>query len=308
MLSKHCFARNARVILLLVVLSLASYVKADSAPVITDSYAAVNGVKLHYLIAGKGDPVILLHGYAQNSHMWRPLMKELAKTHVVVAPDLRGFGDSAQPGSGYDKKTMAQDVHALAGKLGIHRAGVAGHDIGLMVAYAYAAQYPSEVQRLALMDAFIPGVGDTTNLFLLKDLWHFHFYGPTPLALVKGRERTYFEHFWNDFAADGTKSVSEADRRFYTQKYAQPGAMKAGMEVFRNFEQDAKDNAAFATTKLTMPVLVLGGERSGGEFLIRQGKMVATDVTGVIVTGSGHWLIDEAPGQVIPALVEVFGR
>jgi pimeloyl-ACP methyl ester carboxylesterase len=203
---------------------------------------------------------------------------------------------------------MAQDVHALARSLGIQRAGVAGHDIGLMVAYAYAAQYPSEVTRLALMDAFIPGVGDTTNLFLLKDLWHFHFYGPTPLALVNGRERTYFEHFWNDFAADPRKSVSEADRRFYTQKYAQPGAMKAGMEVFRNFDQDARDNAAFSATKLTMPVLVLGGEKSGGEFLITQGKMVATDVEGVIITGSGHWLIDEAPDQVIPKLVEFFGR
>jgi pimeloyl-ACP methyl ester carboxylesterase len=288
--------------------SLATTAQAESAPAIAERYATANGVRLHYLVAGKGSPVILLHGYAQNSHMWRPLMKELAKTHLVVAPDLRGFGDSAKPESGYDKKTMAQDVHALAQSLGITKAGVAGHDIGLMVAYAYAAQYPSEVDRLALMDAFIPGVGDTTGLFLLKDLWHFHFYGKTPLALVKGRERIYFEHFWNDFAADGTKSVSEADRRFYTQKYAQPGAMKAGMEVFRNFDQDARDNALFATNKLGMPVLVLGGEKSGGEFLISQGKLVATNVEGVLVPGSGHWLIDEAPGQVIPKLVEFFGR
>jgi len=285
-----------------------STVAASPAPAIADRYATVNGVKLHYLVAGEGTPVILLHGYAQNSRMWRPLMKELAKTHLVVAPDLRGFGDSAKPHAGYDKKTMAQDVHALAQTLGIAKAGVAGHDIGLMVAYAYAAQYPSEVDRLALMDAFIPGIGDTTNLFLLKDLWHFHFYGPTPLALVKGRERIYFEHFWNDFAADGTKSVSETDRRFYAGKYGQPGAMKAGMEVFRNFDQDAKDNAVFAANKLPMPVLVLGGEKSGGDFLIAQAKMVADNVDGVLITGSGHWLIDEAPGQVIPRLVEFFAR
>ena len=154
----------------------------------------------------------------------------------MIAPDLRGFGDSAKAESGYDKKSMAQDIHALANQLGIRKAGVAGHDIGLMVAYAYAAQYPAEVDRIALLDAFIPGVGDTTNLFLLKDLWHFHFYGQTPLALVEGRERVYFEHFWNDFAADATKSVSEADRQFYTKKYTLPGAMKAGMEVFRNFD------------------------------------------------------------------------
>lgn len=271
-------------------------------------FADVNGLRMHYLVAGQGSPVILLHGYAQNSHMWRPAMAQLGKTHLVIAPDLRGFGDTTKAGSGYDKKTMAQDVHALAQKLGIGKAGVAGHDIGLMVAYAYAAQYPQDVERLALLDAFIPGVGDTTNLFLLKDLWHFHFYGPTPLALVSGRERIYFEHFWNDFAADGRKSLSEADRQFYTKKYAMPGAMKAGMEVFRNFDQDARDNAVFAKTKLAMPMLVLGGEKSGGDFLISQGKLVADNVDGVIVKGSGHWLVDEAPGQTIPALVAFFNQ
>ncbi|MFO1303610.1 MAG: alpha/beta hydrolase [Burkholderiales bacterium] len=274
---------------------------------IESRFAEANGLRMHYLAAGtQGTPVILLHGYAQNSHMWRPLMAELGKTHRVIAPDLRGFGDTAKPASGYDKKTMAQDVRALAQALGIGKAGIVGHDIGLMVAYAYAAQYAADVDRIALLDAFIPGVGDTTNLFLLKDLWHFHFYGPTPLALVKGRERIYFEHFWNDFAANPAKSVSEADRRFYAQKYAQPGAMKAGMEVFRAFDQDARDNAEFAKTKLAMPMLVLGGEKSGGDFLIAQGRLVASDVDGVIVTGSGHWLIDEAPGQVIPKLVAFF--
>jgi pimeloyl-ACP methyl ester carboxylesterase len=275
---------------------------------IESRFADVNGIRMHYLVAGKGDPVILMHGYAQNSHMWRPAMRELAKTHLVVAPDLRGFGDTTKAESGYDKKSMAVDAHELAKKLGVAKAGIAGHDIGLMVAYAYAAQFPDDVTRIALLDAFIPGVGDTTNLFLLKDLWHFHFYGPTPLALVSGRERTYFEHFWNDFASDGKKSVSEADRQFYAKKYAQPGAMKAGMEVFRNFDHDAKDNAVFAKTKLKMPMLVLGGEKSGGDFLIAQGKMVADNVEGVIVTGSGHWLVDEAPGQVIPRLVEFFSR
>ena len=274
---------------------------------IESRFAEVNGLSMHYLIAGSGgSAVILLHGYAQNSHMWRPLMKELGRTHLVIAPDLRGFGDTTKAESGYEKKTMAQDIHALANALGIEKAGVAGHDIGLMVAYAYAAQYPATVERIALLDAFIPGVGDTTNLFLLKDLWHFHFYGPTPLLLVKGRERIYFEHFWNDFAADGAKSVSEADRRFYARKYAQPGAMKAGMEVFRAFDQDAMDNAEFAKTRLPMPMLVLGGEKSGGDFLVSQGRMVANDVEGVIVTGSGHWLIDEAPAQVIPKLVAFF--
>src|SRR5260221_5069759 len=273
---------------------------------IESRFPDVNAIRMHYLVAGKGDPVILMHGYAQTSHMWRPTMRELAKTRLVVAPDLRGFGDTTKAESGYEKKPMAGGAHERAKKLGIGKAGIAGHDIGLMVAYAYAAQYPDEVTRIALLDAFIPGVGDTTNLFLLKDLWHFHFYGPTPLALVKGRERIYFEHFWTDFAADGKKSVSEADRQFYAKKYALPGAMKSGMEAFRNFEQDAKDKAVFSKVKLAMPMIVLGGEKSGGEFLISQGKMVATNVEGVLVKGSGDWLVDDAPGQVIPVLVRFF--
>jgi pimeloyl-ACP methyl ester carboxylesterase len=268
--------------------------------------AELPGVRFQYLIAGKGDPVFLLHGYAQTSHMWRPLISELAKTHRVIAPDLRGFGSSSKPESGYDKKTMAQDIHALAASLGHSRIAIAGHDIGLMVAYAHAAQFPREVTRIALMDAFLPGIGDWKTVWLLRDLWHFHFYGKTPLALVDGRERIYFEHFWNDFAADPNHSVSEADRQLYAASYAQPGAMRAGFEVFRAFEQDAVDFAAFSKTKLKMPMLVLTGEKASGEFLIRQARLVADKVEGVVVNGSGHWLIDEAPDQVIPRLVTFF--
>jgi pimeloyl-ACP methyl ester carboxylesterase len=292
----------------LLMLAAIAPLAAQGRPAIDSRFAEVNGVRLHYLVAGKGDPVILLHGYAQNSHMWRPLIAQLAKTNTVIAPDLRGFGQSGKPPQGYDKKTMAQDIHALAASLGYKRVRVAGHDIGLMVAYAYAAQFPSEVDRIVLMDAFLPGVGDWTKVWLLRDLWHFHFYGETPLKLVAGRERIYFEHFWNDFAADPKKSVSEADRRFYAKAYARPGAMRAGFEVFRAFEQDSKDFARFAETKLTMPMLVLSGEKAGGQFLIDQGRLVNTNVEGVIITGSGHWLIDEAPDQVIPKLVNFLAR
>ena len=252
--------------------------------------------------------MILLHGYAENSHMWRPLMTELAKTHTVIAPDLRGFGQSSKPDGGYDKKTMAQDVHALAIALGHRRIQIVGHDIGLMVAYAYAAQYPTEVERIALMDAFLPGVGEWQSVWLLRDLWHFHFYGETPLKLVAGRERIYFEHFWNDFAADPKHSISEVDRKLYTAAYAQPGAMRAGFEVFHNFPNDAMDFAEFAKTRLTMPMLVLTGEKASGDFLIQQGRLVDDNVEGVIVKGSGHWLMEEAPDQVIPKLVSFLNR
>lgn len=281
---------------------------ASTLSAIDSRFAEVNGTRLHYLVAGQGDPVLLLHGYAQTSHMWRPLIPQLARTHTVIAPDLRGFGDSAKPQSGYDKKTLAQDVHALARLLGHGRVGVVGHDIGLMVAYAYAAQFPAEVERIALMDAFLPGVGDWQTVWLLRDLWHFHFYGTTPLALVDGRERIYLEHFWNDFAADPARSVAEADRQLYAAAYAQPGAMRAGFEVFRAFEQDAKDFAGFAGRKLAMPMLVLTGEKASGEFLIAQGRLVADQVEGVVIKGAGHWLIDEAPDQVMPRLLGFFSR
>jgi pimeloyl-ACP methyl ester carboxylesterase len=275
---------------------------------ITSRFANVNGVRLHYLNAGAGDPVILLHGYAETSHMWLPLIAKLATTRTVIAPDLRGAGQSAKPEGGYTKAGMAADIHALSRNLGYERVQIVGHDIGLMVAYAYAAQYPTEVQRIALMDAFLPGVGDWRSVWLMRDLWHFHFYGKTPLALVHGRERIYFEHFWNDFAADAKHSVPERDRRFYAKEYARPGGMRAGFEYFRAFEQDAKDFAGFAQKALAMPVLVLSGEKAGGEFLIQQGKLVATNVEGVVVRGSGHWLMEEAPELVIPKLVEFLNR
>ena len=264
--------------------------------------AEVNGVRIHYSIGGKGSPVVLLHGYAQTSHMWNPIMPLLAQSHTVIVPDLRGAGGSSKPESGYDKKNMAVDIHALVSSLGFKRANIVGHDIGLMVAYAYAAQFPQETERLVLMDAFLPGIGDWKNVWLMRDLWHFHFHGEVPLALVKGRERTYFEHFWNDFAADPKHSVSEADRRIYAKAYAQPGGMRAGFEYFKSFERDAKDFAELGATPLSMPVLVLGGEKSGGEFLIAQTKLVASNVQGKIISGSGHWLMDEAPQAAIPTL------
>ncbi|MGE0747690.1 MAG: alpha/beta fold hydrolase [Rhodospirillales bacterium] len=281
---------------------------AAQQPAIDSRYAEVGGIRLHYLAAGQGEPVILLHGYAETSHMWRPLIAELAPTRTVIAPDLRGAGDSAKPERGYDKKTLAQDIHALAVALGHRRVTVVGHDIGLMVAYAYAAQYPAEVDRVVLMDAFLPGVGDWQTVWLLRDLWHFHFYGEVPLQLVAGRERIYFEHFWNDFAADRTRSIPEADRRFYAAAYAQPGGMRAGFEYFRAFEQDAADFAQFAKTRLTMPMLVLTGEKASGEFLIKQARMTADNVEGVVVAGAGHWLMEEAPAQVIPKLVAFIKR
>jgi pimeloyl-ACP methyl ester carboxylesterase len=279
---------------------------ATSVAGFSDKFADVNGVRIHYAIGGKGPAVVLLHGFGQTGLMWRPIMPVLAQKHTVIVPDLRGAGDSGKPEGGYDKKNMAVDIHELTRRLGFDHVGIAGHDIGLMVAYAYAAQFPEDTDRLVLMDAFLPGIGDWKNVWLMRDLWHFHFYGEVPQALVAGRERTYLEHFWNDFAADRHHSVSEADRQLYAAAFGQPGGVHAGMEYFRNFERDAQDFAALGRTPLKMPVLVLTGEKASGPFLIEQGRLVASDVKGVIVPGSGHWLIDEAPAKVIPELASFF--
>jgi len=272
--------------------------------VFNERTATVGDVSLHYRIGGTGSPVVLIHGYAETSHMWGPVMPGLAKTHTVIVPDLRGAGSSDKPATGYDKKTMAQDIHGLVKSLGFDKVTIVGHDIGLMVAYAYAAQYPDKTDHVVLMDAFLPGIGNWKDMWLMRDLWHFHFYGDVPLALVAGRERIYFEHFWNDFAANPKHSVPEADRQIYAAAYAQPGGMRAGFEYFRNFEQDAADFQQFAQNKLTMPVRVISGEKSGGLFLIDQVRLVANDVQGQVIEGSGHWLLEETPEKVIPVLNE----
>jgi pimeloyl-ACP methyl ester carboxylesterase len=185
----------------------AAYAQAGDA--IASHVAKVNGVEIHYLQAGSGKetPVIFLHGYAETSHMWLPLIPKIDRNRIVIAADLRGAGSSSKAADGYDKKTLAQDIHALVESLGLKKIKIVGHDIGLMVAYAYAAQYPDQVESIVLMDAFLPGIGDTSDIFLLRDKWHFNFYGETPLKLVAGRERIYFEHFWNDFAADPQHSI-----------------------------------------------------------------------------------------------------
>jgi pimeloyl-ACP methyl ester carboxylesterase len=264
--------------------------------------ADVDGVTIHYMTGGHGTPLVLLHGYAETSRMWRPIMPLLAERFTLIVPDLPGIGDSSIPATGIDMKTSAIRVHAVVRSLSSGKAMVVGHDIGLMVAYAYATQFPDEVQKLVLMDAFLPGVGDWEAVFNNPALWHFRFYGPTPEALVNGRERTYFEHFWNDFAADKTHSIPESERQAYTAAYSRPGRMAAGFAYFSSFVDTAKDFAALSKTRLTIPVLTVGGEKSLGEFQGAQLKLVASDVTVVVLKDTGHWVLEERPQETTAAL------
>lgn len=266
--------------------------------------ADVQGIKLHYLKSGHGAPLLLVHGYAETSLMWRPLMPSLAERFTVIAPDLPGIGDSAIPADGLDMKAAAVRIHALMSSLGFQKAEVVGHDIGLMVAYAYAAMYPAETTKLVVMDAFLPGVAGWEAIYNNPRIWHFRFNGPTPEALVRGRERIYFDYFWNDFAADKTRSIPEADRKAYAAAYARPGRMKAGWAYFVSFNQAAKDFAELARTRLTMPVLAIGGEKSLGEVLGAQMKSVARDVTVIVLKNTGHWILEENTRETTDALTK----
>jgi pimeloyl-ACP methyl ester carboxylesterase len=265
---------------------------AESEAIVSRS-AEAGGVKLHYLTAGHGPAVLLLHGYTQTSRMWRSIIPLLAAKFTVIAPDLPGIGDSDVPADGLDMKTAAIRVHALVKSLGVEKARVVGHDIGLMVAYAYAAQFPTETEKLVVMDAFLPGVPGWEGVYNDPSIWHFRFNGPTPEALVRGRERTYFDYFWNDFAADKTHSIPEADRAAFTAAYARPGRMRAGWAYFVSFQQAARDFTQLSQTKLTMPVLAIGGEKANGKVLGEQMKLVATNATMVVLKDCGHWVLEE---------------
>jgi pimeloyl-ACP methyl ester carboxylesterase/uncharacterized RmlC-like cupin family protein len=253
---------------------------------------------------GKGPVVVLIHGYAENSDSWAPLAADLMKDHTVVVPDLRGIGKSSKPEGGYDKKTQAKDIRAVVTGLGYDKTFVVAHDIGNMVAYAYAATYPDKVERLVVMDAPIPGIEPWKEILLNPGVWHFNFHGPDAERLVAGRERIYFDRIWNDFAGDPSKP-DEATRNFFAATYAQPGGMRAGFAQFTAFSQDAKDNEVFERVKLTMPVLAVGGEKSFGPLQAVIMWKVATNVQEAVVAGSGHWLMEERPAETV-ALIRSF--
>jgi len=265
--------------------------------------AKIDNVQLHFLTAGHGPVVILLHGFAETSRMWQPIIPLLAEKFTVIAPDLPGIGDSSIPEK-IDMLSAARQIHELVRSLKIEKARVVGHDIGLMVAYAYAAQFPNETEKLAVMDAFLPGVPGWQAIYNAPNIWHFRFNGEYPEALVKGRERIYFEYFWNVFAANKTRSIPEADRKAYTEAYSKPGRMRAAWAYFASWPQLSKDFSQLSQTKLTMPVLSIGGEKSLGNELAAQMKLVADNVTVVVLPNTGHWILEERPKETTDALIK----
>ncbi len=303
--------RSNRVLLVLTLTIIFSVVSASAQKNYESKTASVNGVKIHYLKAGSGKtPLVLIHGFGDTSHMWIPLFEEFGKDYTIIAPDMRGLGDSSRPETGYDKKTMAVDIHELVKSLGYKQIYLVGHDIGLMVAYAYAAQFPSEVEKLALLEAPIPGIGDVwEKVYTTPALWHFHFVSsPIALELVKGRERLFLEHFWQSLSPH-PETFKEADRVIYAKSYAQPGAMHAAFEMFKKFNTtDAEDNRKFAATKLPMPLLTIEGDKAMGGALEIQAKLVATNVTSVMFADTGHWLMEQRTAETKSELKKFFAK
>jgi pimeloyl-ACP methyl ester carboxylesterase len=289
----------------LLILFIASFpVRAQNPAGFASKDADVEGLKLHYTTGGHGPAVVLLHGFAETSRMWMPILPVLGEKFTVIAPDLPGIGDSSIPTNGINMKDAAISIHSLVRSLGVQKARVVGHDIGLMVAYAYAAQFPTEVEKLAVMDAFLPGVEEWEPIYNNPSIWHFRFNGPKPEALVAGREQIYFSFFWDDLAADKNRSLPEADRKAYIDAYSRPGRMRAAWQYFVSWPQTAKDFAELSRNKLTMPVLSIGGEKSLGKELGQQMKLVGTNVTVIVLPDTGHWILEERPKETTDALVK----
>jgi pimeloyl-ACP methyl ester carboxylesterase len=263
---------------------------------------AIGDVTLHVRVGGTGPAVLLIHGYGETGDMWQPLAIELVRDHTVIVPDLRGMGLSSQPAGGFDKRTQGFDMSSVLNALKVDKVAVVGHDIGNMVAYAFTAERPERVTQLVLMDAPLPGIGPWDEILKSPLLWHFRFGGPDMERLVKGRERIYLDRFWNEFSAFPQR-FDEASRRHYAKLYSEPGAMHSGFEQFRAFDQDVVDNKAFlARGPLPMPVLAIGGEKSFGTTMATVARAAATNVQGAVISGAGHWLMEEQPTATVSVI------
>ena len=278
----------------------------DPMPGIARRYASVNGITLHYAIAGQGEPVLLIHGFPQTWQEWLDIIPPLAQRFTVIAPDYRGAGESSRPASGYDKMTMARDLRELVRALGYSSVRVVGHDMGAMVAYRYAASYRDEVVRLVLMDAPVPGTEAFRMVRAHPRAWHINFHQCRDLAesLVAGREREYLTYFFKSRFTDPQAMTTE-QMEVYIQAYCTPGGMRAGFEAYRAFDQDVLDNEPDLARKLEMPVMLLaGGASVSAPALQTMLADIAVDGRFHAVERSGHWLCEQATDEVIRALQE----
>lgn len=258
--------------------------------------AKVNGINIHYVIGGSGEPLLLIHGFGQNWYMWNRLLPELSKHYTVIAPDLPGLGESDKPDTGYTKKQLAQDLHGLMQQLGYKTEYVVGHDIGLMIAYAYAAQFGPEVTKVALLDALLPGVEPVWSKVRAQAWWFGFFAMPASANVVAGKERVFLNGFW-DVVGHAQQTFTQEEKDEFIRAYSTSRSTYGAFQWFAAFNRDALDNQQFMKHKLTMPLLAMGSEY-GGSFLPEHCRLVAENVTSSIIKGAGHWIVQENTEQV----------
>ena len=269
----------------------------------------LDGVRLHYVTAGSGDAVVLLHGWAQTWHEWRHVIPGLAERYTVIAPDLRGLGDSGRAASGYTKREVAGDIHRLLSHLGIERAFLVGHDFGLAVCFAFAHQFSKAARALVLMELMLPGFGGEKAMQLSRagGRWHLGFHAKSELAdmLLAGKEREYMSWFYTSFAYDPS-AIGKDDIDEYVRCYSAPGAMNTSLEYYRTCFDDEDDNRAWGRTKLTMPIFALGGASNMGGRVLEMMQPLGIDVSGGVIERCGHWVPEERPDWLIEQLPRFF--
>ena len=269
--------------------------------------ALANGVRIHYVRAGQGDPVVLLHGFPQTWYMWRKIIPALAERYTVIAPDLRGFGESSKPIDGYDKRTVAEDIYQLVRGLGFEKIFLVGHDLGGPAAYAYACAHPQDVRRLVILDVEIT-IDRATAAEYFTRLFHLSFHAEPDIAvaLVAGRERVYLTHFYRKCYNPGAFSHADIDE--YIAAFSAPGALRASMAHYGAIWTDLKHNIENAKVLLEMPVLALGGEMSFGERTVSSARKIAKDVRGRSLPRCAHWVAEEEPEALLAELLTFFGE
>ena len=264
----------------------------------------VSGGTQYVRLGGHGTAVLLLHGFGDTGDMWVPLADILVKDHTVIVPDLRGMGLSSHQDGGYEKTAQARDLAGILDKLAVQNVSLVTHDIGNMVGYALAAQYPARISRWVVMDAPLPGIGHWDDQLRSPKVWHFNFRGPDVERLVAGRERILLDRFYNELSATPA-SIDEQIREHYAALYARPGAIHDAFSgQFAAFAQDAIDNQKLvAKGKLTLPVLAIGGDHSYGAQLATEIGFAASNVRSAVISNSGHWIMEEQPQQAIALIV-----
>ena len=270
----------------------------------------VTGGTQYVRVGGHGPSIVLLHGFGDTGDMWEPLAQILVKDHLVIIPDLRGMGLSSHPEAGYEKTAQARDLAGILDTLKVQRFQLVTHDIGNMVGYALAAQYPSRVSTWVVMDAPLPGLGNWDAQLTNPKVWHFNFRGPDVERLVAGRERILLDRFYNELSANPA-GIDEPTRVHYAALYARPGAIHNALGgQFAAFARDAEENKALLAKggKLPMPILAIGGDHSYGAAMKTEIEAVATHVEGAVISNSGHWIMEEQPKQAVDIIIPYLGR